>query len=70
MELQRGIYTRVATQLKLGKSGRSHVSRVASGERRSPRVETAIRAEMRRIDRAVEKHKKAQRNNYEECAAA
>ncbi len=61
----RGIYTRVATKLKLGPSGRSHVSRVAKGERRSPRVEAALRAETKRIERLVQK---AQQSTEERAA--
>ncbi|MGE5724921.1 MAG: hypothetical protein ACM34G_07095 [Acidobacteriota bacterium] len=42
----RGMYTRVASQLGVD---RSYVSRVARGERRSKRVEAALRAELKRI---------------------
>ena len=55
--LMRGVYSRVATKLGLGRSGRAHVSRVARAERQSPRVEAALRAEYKRITRLVEKRK-------------
>lgn len=42
----RGLYSRVAKQLGVD---RSYVSRVARGERRSKRVENALRAELERI---------------------
>lgn len=42
----RGLYSRVARQLGVD---RSYVSRVARGERRSRRVEEALRAELKRI---------------------
>lgn len=42
----RGLYSRVAKQLGVD---RSYVSRVARGERRSQRVEDALRAELKRI---------------------
>lgn len=42
----RGLYARVARQLGVD---RSYVSRVARGERRSKRVEEALRAELKRI---------------------
>lgn len=42
----RGLYSRVAKQLGVD---RSYVSRVARGERRSQRVEAALRAELKRI---------------------
>lgn len=44
----RGIYSRVARQLGID---RSYVSRVASGERRSPKVEAALLKEIRRIEK-------------------
>lgn len=47
--LYRGLYARVARQLQVD---RSYVSRVARGERRSPRVEAALRAELKKIERA------------------
>jgi hypothetical protein len=53
VKLMRGVYSRVARKLGLSESGRSHVLRVANGERRSPRVESALKAEYRRIDRLV-----------------
>jgi transcriptional regulator with XRE-family HTH domain len=46
--LYRGLYARVARQLGVD---RSYVSRVARGERRSPRVEAGLKAELRRIER-------------------
>ncbi len=45
--LYRGLYSRVARQLAVD---RSYVSRVARGERRSPRVEAALKNELRRIE--------------------
>jgi hypothetical protein len=51
-ELTWGLYSRVATKLGIG---RAHVSRVAKGERRSPKVESAIKSELRRINRLVAK---------------
>ncbi len=45
--LYRGLYSRVARQLGVD---RSYVSRVARGERRSPRIEAALKAELRRIE--------------------
>jgi transcriptional regulator with XRE-family HTH domain len=45
--LYHGLYSRVARQLAVD---RSYVSRVARGERRSPRVEAALRNELRRIE--------------------
>ncbi len=42
----RGLYSRVARRLGVD---RSYVSRVARGERRSQRVENALRAELKRI---------------------
>ncbi|HLK34795.1 MAG TPA: hypothetical protein VKT29_16990 [Terriglobales bacterium] len=44
----RGLYSRVARQLGVD---RSYVSRVARGERRSKKVEDALRAEMKRLRR-------------------
>lgn len=46
--LYRGVYSRVAKQLGLD---RSYVSRVASGQRRSKKVEAALLAEIRRIEK-------------------
>jgi transcriptional regulator with XRE-family HTH domain len=46
--LYRGLYARVARQLGVD---RSYVSRVARGERRSPRIEAALNSELRRIER-------------------
>ena len=45
--LYRGLYARVARRLGVD---RSYVSRVARGERRSQRVEAALRNELRRIE--------------------
>ena len=47
----RGLFSRVARQLKLGPNGRSHVRRVALGERRSGRVEIALRAALDKLER-------------------
>ena len=47
--LYRGLYSRVARQLGVD---RSYVSRVARGERRSKKVEAALRAELKRIERS------------------
>jgi len=44
----RGIYSRVAALLGVD---RSYVSRVASGERRSARVETALLKEIQKIEK-------------------
>jgi DNA-binding transcriptional regulator YdaS (Cro superfamily) len=46
--LFRGIYSRVARQLGVD---RSYVSRVASGERRSAKVEAALLKEIKRIEK-------------------
>ncbi|MCU1285796.1 MAG: hypothetical protein JWO13_2146 [Acidobacteriales bacterium] len=46
--LYRGIYSRVARQLGID---RSYVSRVASGQRRSPEVEAALLKEIKRIEK-------------------
>jgi len=48
LALYRGIYSRVAEQLGID---RSFVSRVASGQRRSERVERALLKEIERIER-------------------
>ncbi|MGZ4813586.1 MAG: helix-turn-helix domain-containing protein [Terriglobales bacterium] len=45
--LYRRLYARVARQLGVD---RSYVSRVARGERRSPRIEAALKNELRRIE--------------------
>ena len=47
-----GIFSRVARHLQLGKSGRSHVYRVAVGQRQSRRVMNALLQEIRRIEQA------------------
>jgi len=48
--LYRGVYSRVARQLEVD---RSFVSRVANGQRRSARVEAALRKEIARIERVL-----------------
>ena len=53
--LYQGIFARVARQLGLGPSGRSHVYRVAIGKRQSPRVMNALLSEIERIERAERK---------------
>jgi transcriptional regulator with XRE-family HTH domain len=50
--LYRGIYSRVAKQLGID---RSYVSRVASGERKSERVEKALMRELQRIEKMMKK---------------
>jgi hypothetical protein len=52
-ELMNGLYSRLAKQLRVS---RSHVYRVAQGERSSPRVDRALRNELQKIDRAVAKY--------------
>lgn len=47
----RGLFARVAKGLNLGPNGRSHVRRVAMGERRSRRVEAALRAALDKLER-------------------
>ena len=47
-QLYRGLYSRVARKLGVD---RSYVSRVARGERRSPDIEAALQAEVKRIER-------------------
>jgi hypothetical protein len=47
-----GIFARVARHLQLGKSGRSHVYRVAIGQRQSRRVMNALLQEIKRIEQA------------------
>lgn len=49
-QLYRGVYSRVAKQLGID---RSYVSRVASGERKSEKVQKALMRELQRIDRLV-----------------
>ena len=44
----RGVYTRIAKQLKVHPS---YVSRVARGERRSEKIEQALRAEIAQIEK-------------------
>lgn len=46
--LYRGIYSRVAKELGLD---RSFVSRVANGQRHSPKVQAALIKEIKRIER-------------------
>ena len=50
--LYRGVYSRVARQLKMD---RSFVSRVANGKRRSAEVEAALRQEIARIERLLKR---------------
>lgn len=50
--LYRGIYSRVARQLGLD---RSYVSRVANGQRRSKKVESALLKEIKRIEKLSRK---------------
>jgi len=50
LSLYRGIYSRVARQLGIDAS---YVSRVARGERRSARVETALLREMKKIEKST-----------------
>ena len=50
--LYRGVYSRVAKLLGLD---RSYVSRVASGERKSQKVEAALLAEIKRIEKIADK---------------
>jgi hypothetical protein len=45
--LHRGIYVRIAKKMRVDAS---YVSRVASGERKSARVERAVIVELERID--------------------
>ncbi len=47
-QLYRGLYSRVAQKLGVD---RSYVSRVARGERKSPEIEAALQAEIKRIER-------------------
>jgi hypothetical protein len=49
-QLYRGIYSRVAKQLGID---RSYVSRVASGKRRSEKVERALKRELERIEKML-----------------
>lgn len=65
-----GAYTRIAKKLKLGPNGRSHVSRVASGERRSQRVTNALRQEASRIERLVEAYERKHGTGIETERAA
>jgi hypothetical protein len=50
-----GVLARVARELGLGKNGRSHVRRVAMGERQSARVQLALMQEVKRIERTARK---------------
>lgn len=52
LQLYRGIYSRVAKQLGID---RSYVSRVASGERKSEKVQKALQRELDRIDKMMKK---------------
>lgn len=47
----RGLFARVARELKLAKNGRSHVRRVALGERQSARVQLALMQAVREIEK-------------------
>jgi len=51
VQAYRGLFTRLARELNLGPNGRSHVRRVALGERRSKRIERALRLELERLER-------------------
>jgi len=51
-QLYRGIYSRVAKQLGID---RSYVSRVASGERKSEKVQKALQRELDRIEKMMKK---------------
>jgi hypothetical protein len=51
-QLYRGIYSRVAKQLGID---RSYVSRVASGERKSDKVQKALLREIGRVERMMKK---------------
>jgi len=66
--LLRGIYSRVARSLRLKKNGRSHVSRVARGERKSPRVERALQRELNRIEAKVSTYALKQQDQCERAA--
>ncbi len=48
--LYRGVYSRVARRMGVDPS---YVSRVARGERASPKVEKALLAELQRLEKAV-----------------
>src|SRR2546427_406485 len=52
-ELYRGRYVSIARKLGVVPS---YVSRVARGDRRSPQVENALRQELEKIDRRLERH--------------
>jgi hypothetical protein len=51
-QLYRGIYSRVARQLGID---RSYVSRVASGERKSEKVQKALMRELQRVEKMMKK---------------
>lgn len=51
-QLYRGIYSRVAKELGID---RSYVSRVASGERKSDRVQKALVRELQRVEKMMKK---------------
>jgi transcriptional regulator with XRE-family HTH domain len=51
-QLYRGIYSRVAKQLGID---RSYVSRVASGERTSEKVQKALLREIDRVEKMMKK---------------
>jgi predicted transcriptional regulator len=50
--LYRGLYSRVAARLRVS---RAAVSQVASGKKKSRRIEKALLSEARRIERAIHK---------------
>jgi len=50
VQAYRGLFTRVARELNLGPNGRSHVRRVALGERKSRRVERALRQALEHLE--------------------
>jgi hypothetical protein len=51
-QLYRGIYSRVAKELGID---RSYVSRVASGERKSEKVQKALLRELQRVEKIMKK---------------
>jgi hypothetical protein len=51
-QLYRGIYSRVAKELGID---RSYVSRVASGERKSEKVQRALMRELQRVEKMMKK---------------
>jgi hypothetical protein len=65
-QISRGVFSRVARQLRLSPN---HVCEVAKGNRRSARVETAIRREFSRIDQAVARFERKRQQGKTEVAA-